>query len=412
MSTGTPASIASTDERLHSLDALRAIALLLGVVLHAAMSFIPSPFVPLWIVWDNQPNAVTTVVFYFIHLFRMAAFFLIAGYFAKLLLERRGTWGFVKNRAVRIAGPLAVFWAPVLAAIIACAIWAAWIRNNYVMPPAQPQPPLTVETFPLTHLWFLWMLLLLYAALLLGRALVGALDRKGVLARGADKAVRVLVMPWGLPLAAAPLAAALYLHHHWFMWFGIPTPDKGLVPNAAAATAFGTVFLLGFFIRRQSAALLGAIARYWAVYLVLALGLGIWSLSLAGGPVPNLLVLPVQSLTNASVYALAVFASAFAALALALRFLSGRRPALRYLADASYWIYIVHLPLVMALQVLVHDLAWPWPVKMLVIVGGTAAIALATYELLIRHSFMGRWLNGRKVPRRRRAAPEPLAATA
>lgn len=412
MSAAMPAPLPATEERLHALDALRATALLLGVVLHAAMSFIPSPVFPLWIVADNQPTPVMAVAFFAIHLFRMATFFLIAGYFAHLLLERRGTWGFAKNRLVRIAGPLVTFWAPVFAGIIACLLWAVWLRNGNSSPPGPPPPAMTVENFPLTHLWFLWVLLLFYAALLAGRGLIGALDRKGRLAADADKAMRLLVTPWGLPLVAAPLALALYLKPDWFMWFGIPTPDTGLIPNLAATVAFGIAFLLGFLIRRQSDVLLAAIARRWAVYLLLALGLGTASLMLAGGPVPNLLVPPTQSLLNASVYALAVYASAFAALGLALRFLSAPRPAFRYLADASYWIYIIHLPVVMALQVLVHDLAWSWPVKMIALVGWTATITLATYELLVRHSFLGRWLNGRKVPWGCRPSTKLTATTA
>jgi peptidoglycan/LPS O-acetylase OafA/YrhL len=400
-------------ERLHSLDALRGIALLLGVVLHAAMSFIESPVFPIWIVSDADPSPVMAVVFFFIHLFRMAAFFLIAGYFARLLLERRGTWGFVKNRAIRIAMPLSIFWTPALMGILACLLWAVWIQNGHSFPPGPPPPAITVETFPWTHLWFLWVLLLFYAGLLLGRFAIGVLDRKAVLAAGADRAMRLLVTPWGLPIVATPLALALYLKADWIMWFGVPTPDKGLIPNPQALVAFGTAFLLGYLVRRQSEALLARIAHHWAAFTLLALGLGIASLILAGGAsIPNFLVPPEQSVVNAALYALAAFASAFAALGLALRFLSGHRPALRYLADASYWIYLVHLPIVMALQVLVYDLAWPWPVKVIAIVGGTAAVTLATYELFIRHSFMGRWLNGRKVPWRCRAAPGPLAATA
>jgi glucan biosynthesis protein C len=257
------------------------------------------------------------------------------------------------------------------------------------------------------------VLLVLYAGLLLGRALIAAVDRKGALAAGADKVMRLLVTPWGLPIVAAPLALVLYLKADWIMWFGVPTPDKGLVPNMQAMTAFGTAFLLGYLIRRQSETLLAGIARHWAVFALLALGLGIASLIVAGGAaIPNFMVPPEQSLFNAALYALALFASAFAALGLALRFLSGERPVLRYLSDASYWIYLIHLPIVMALQVLVHDLAWPWPVKFAAILGGTIAVTVGTYELLIRHSFMGRWLNGRKIPWRRKAAPPPAAATA
>src|SRR6218665_1535574 len=120
MTIATPAGLTGPDERLHGLDALRAIALLLGGVLYSVMSFIASPVIPIWIVADNDPSAVMAVVFFFTHLFRMAAFFLIAGYFAHLLLERRGTWGFVKNRAIRIAAPPAIFWTPVLMGINDC----------------------------------------------------------------------------------------------------------------------------------------------------------------------------------------------------------------------------------------------------------------------------------------------------
>lgn len=406
-----PAPIPASEARLHALDALRAAALLLGVVLHMTLSFVPSPVIPIWIVADNQPTPVMGAAFFAIHLFRMAAFFLIAGYFAHLLLERRGTWGFVKNRAIRIAAPLSIFWTPALMGILACLLWAIWIKNGYSFPEGPPPPPITFETFPWTHLWFLWVLLLFYVGLLLGRFILGLVDPKGRLAAGADKAMRVLVMPWGLPLVAAPLALALYLKTDWFMWLGVPTPDTGVIPNLAGTIAYGIAFLLGYLIRRRSDVLLARIARYWPLYLLLALGLGTASLILAGGPVPNFLVPPGQSLPSAAVYAVAVYAGAFAALALALRFLGRERAAVRYVSDASYWIYLLHLPVVMAFQVLVHDLNWPWPVKAVAIVGGTLAVMLATYELLIRHSFMGRWLNGRKVPWRRPSAPLAPATT-
>ena len=35
----------------------------------------------------------------------------------------------------------------------------------------------------------------------------------------------------------------------------------------------------------------------------------------------------------------------------------------RYLADASYWIYLVHLPVVIALQIMVARWALPWPMS-------------------------------------------------
>ena len=87
-------------------------------------------------------------------------------------------------------------------------------------------------------------------------------------------------------------------------------------------------------------------------------------------------------------------------------FASGHSAVRRYLADSSYWVYIVHLPLVMVGQILVVNETWPWFVKFGVVVGGTMAISLLTYELLVRHSFVGRWLNGRRIPWRRQRDPD------
>jgi len=56
---------------------------------------------------------------------------------------------------------------------------------------------------------------------------------------------------------------------------------------------------------------------------------------------------------------------------------------------------------VMAGQLLLLDAPWPWFAKLAVVVGGVMGVSLVTYELLVRHTFVGRWLNGRRVPWRR-----------
>ena len=392
-------------ERLHGLDALRGTALLLGVVLHASMSYFP---VTIWIVPDTDNSPVASAIFFAIHLFRMTSFFLIAGLFAHMMLERRGTFGFIKDRLIRIAGPLATFWTPVLAAIIAGLVWMAAIRNGGSIPTdGPPPPPLTLETFPLTHLWFLWVLLILYVALLVLRAPFALADRDGGWGRFVDRITGALIGPWTPALMAAPLAAAFWLAPNWMPFFGIPTPDAGLVPNPVALTAFGTAFGLGFLLDRRRD-LLVRIERLWPVFTVVALGVGAAAMIMVGGPVPDLAPVtdPELKAPLAAVMALAVFASTFAVLSLALRFASGYSAVRRYLADASYWVYIVHLPLVMVGQILVVNETWPWFVKFGAVVGGTMAISLLTYELLVRHSFVGGWLNGRRIPRRRQRDPE------
>ena len=63
-------------KRRHDLDALRAVAMLLGVVLHSLMSFMGlSP------IRDSQQASWVWGVFLAIHGFRMPLFFLVSGYF-------------------------------------------------------------------------------------------------------------------------------------------------------------------------------------------------------------------------------------------------------------------------------------------------------------------------------------------
>jgi peptidoglycan/LPS O-acetylase OafA/YrhL len=106
-----------------------------------------------------------------------------------------------------------------------------------------------------------------------------------------------------------------------------------------------------------------------------------------------------QAWAFAGLYALGVFTWTFGLIGLALQFAAGHSPARRYIADASYWIYLAHLPVVMALQTLVSGEAWPWPAKYAAVLLGALAILFASYQLLVRHSFIGAVLNGKR-PRR------------
>lgn len=388
--------------RLHGLDALRAGALLLGVVLHVSLAFFPEQ---IWIVADERRSIGAAGLFFAIHLFRMTAFFLIAGLFAHMMLARRGGFAFARDRIVRILGPLAAFWFPVMAGIITALVWNAHI-NGMVDPGAPPPPPPTYDwtNFPLTHLWFLYVLMIFYAAVLILRAPFAALDRDGGWGRAVDRITGALIGPWTPVLLAAPLAVALWQDPKWIAFFAVPTPDAGVVPNTSALVGFGLAFGLGFLLDRRRD-LLGRIAAWWPISLAMAVVTGVTAWHLAGGPSLEPMVEPTTDKAVAAwVTALAVYSSAFAAMGLCLQFLSGHSPVRRYLADASYWVYILHLPLVMLAQVWVQDWSGPWWLKLGGVSLGVFAVCLVTYELLIRHSVMGRWLNGRRIPWRRTAA--------
>lgn len=400
----------SVGERLHALDAVRGGALLLGVLFHAAIAFLPGP--QLWVVMDSSRSVELSVLFFVLHIFRMTVFFLLAGFFARMLLQRRGMAGFIRNRAVRIATPLVVFWPVVLGAFIAVIVWVAIRANGGVPPEAEPPPPLTAQTFPLTHLWFLYVLLIFYAGALVLRALVMLIDRGGKLrARFLDPLVRVVGGPGAPVMLAVPVAAALYLAPNWYMWFGIPTPDTGLIPNPTALIAYGVAFGFGWLINRQPQILQGW-GEHWGAYVGPATGATAVCLVIAGAtPMLTPAAQDLRTLGYAALYGFAIWAWTIAIVGFAVRHLAGHSPARRYLADASYWIYIVHLPIIMVLQAAFAPYGWSWFAKYPLILAIAFAIMLASYQLFVRYSFIGAILNGkREKPQRRQKPREALAA--
>ena len=396
-------------DRLHGLDALRGGALLLGVVLHASLSFFPTQ---IWIVGDDSTSIGAAWLFFAIHIFRMTAFFLIAGLFTHMMLSRRGWMGFLKDRVIRIGGPLVTFWTPVMAGIITALVWNAHIQG-WVTPGAESPPPPTYDwtNFPLTHLWFLYILLIFYVAALVLRSPFAMLDRSGAWGRLVDRLTGALTGPWTPILLAIPTAWAFWQDPAWVAFFAVPTPDEGIVPDTAALIAFGLAFGYGFLLDRRRD-LLNRIAQWSPIFLGVAVTAGVAGYILAGGPNLEPMVEPtMDKAIAAGVMALAVQSSALAAMGLCIRFLSGHSPVRRYLADSSYWVYILHLPLVMLAQVWIQDWAGPWWLKLAGVSVGVMAVCLISYELLIRHTFMGRWLNGRRVPWRR-SPSQPIAVPA
>jgi len=68
----------------------------------------------------------------------------------------------------------------------------------------------------------------------------------------------------------------------------------------------------------------------------------------------------------------------------------------RYVADSSYWLYLIHLPIVVWLQVAFAEVHLHWSVKLAFITTITLAVALLSYDLFVRSTWIGWILNGRR----------------
>ena len=139
--------------RIHSLDFLRAFALLMGVLLHVLMLFL-EPFD------GSEPRLGASIVFIWIHTWRMPLFMLLAGFFTALSLSKRNTGNYAFNRLIRLGVPLLLLWSVIpaideeAARLFKAPELIAWLFYDV---------PFTLR---LDHLWFLYYLLLFYSIVL------------------------------------------------------------------------------------------------------------------------------------------------------------------------------------------------------------------------------------------------------
>jgi peptidoglycan/LPS O-acetylase OafA/YrhL len=372
--------------RLYYLDNLRAGAMLLGIFFHAALAY-ADPVQEFWFIRDAQSTPLLNIFAWLSHSFRMPLFYLIAGYFAHFLFKRRGVHGFVRNRLIRIVAPFFIF-LPLMAV---ASLGVLYFAFNFLteLPPLLQHIKAQAENHSgnvgdigTLHLWFLYYLALFSA--------IGGLFHyykkpwPDPFFRWMFSSVWLLLV---IPLFLVP---ALYV-----AGAPAPSPDR-LMIKLWPFGYFGFFFAFGW-------KLLGAekyIDRVGAHWRLLACSSAIaFALYYFLLPPFSFPPAPIESWRRITVSIAQAYSAVhltILALALGKRFLNTESVRVRYLADASYWLYLIHLPLVIFAQTLLAETTMSVWEKFAIASLGPFAIGLITYALLVRHTPIGDMLNGKR----------------
>ncbi|RYY28026.1 MAG: hypothetical protein EOP41_03560, partial [Sphingobacteriaceae bacterium] len=148
-------------ERVYALDALRGIMMLLGLVIHAGLTYGQTDYQTIWPLKDPNNSMLFDLIVSYIHAFRMPVFFVVAGYFAALLFYRKGPNTMLLNRFKRILLPflaavLSVYPLVFMAFTFSAASFAS-VKNPFgeawnILVTGKFLP------FNVVHLWFLYFL--------------------------------------------------------------------------------------------------------------------------------------------------------------------------------------------------------------------------------------------------------------
>lgn len=379
-------------ERFHHMDNLRALAMLAGVVFHAALSYSPLMH-PIWPLADAGRSIAVDVVAWFLHLFRMPLFFVVAGFFAALLVARRGMPGLFRNRAARVLLPLLLFLPVVL-------ISMHWLTMQAVANVAHASPALVwmrgwieqhgaLPSLPgWAHLWFLFYLLLFTVLTWVASSL--GLQRLGE---------RIAALPPQALVLLFPLPLSLALTGTTVPW---PAPEF-VLPSLWAMAFFGLYFALGYQLFQHP----GMLDRLRPLSIPLLVG-AVLAYALLFRLSDGFALTRPTTLQHAMHAALEVYAGLWMTLWCLLagkRWLDKRNATMRWVADASYWTYLVHLPLLFAIQYRLLDVPLHWAAKFAIAVLATFAVSFVSYQVLVRNTVLGRLLNGKHPKTRQPAEP-------
>jgi glucans biosynthesis protein C len=387
----------SVERRYYGLDALRGGMMMLGIVLHGADFYMASPPPTFPFPTDRNNSLLFDFLFDFIHSFRMPTFFVLAGFFASLLVDKRGLWGTWKNRASRIL-------APFLAALVLILpptmlfyldfVLAARFGTHELLPqkaqlevlaaelaaaghkPGEPSP---------AHLWFLYYLLYFYLLIPLCQALVGRLRPRAARVN-AFLAAPATLLPLALCTAAAlwPYRGGQVLEG--FIYFR---------PHLPSLVYYGSFFVLGYLFNHFQD-VLRTFARHVAWYAALALvvfPLALYATHLdyaASGQAPaaHLAAVLLHGLCTWSLVAFFIGS--------AMRFFDRGAPWILYASQSSYWVYLVHMPLLCLAGWWLVQYDLPALVKFLLAAGFTTVVCFATYHYWVQRTWISGFLNGRR----------------
>ncbi|MEE2937244.1 MAG: acyltransferase [Planctomycetota bacterium] len=368
-------------KKFAGLDGLRAISALGVVLLHACVPYARNPMPGLaWPVHDGS-SGIVDFALWSIELFIMPVFLVIAGFFAYRGLQRHGETALVRQRARRLLIPL--LFGVVVILPIDLHLWVlGWVIDGQVEPVKlrsfKFDGQIDKDLWGLSHLWFLQYIFLYLCVLSLGSFVGKRFQRLRFPGWSLFQWTLILLFAGTSILAVRPNVVWGFQHSFW------PVPSKWIYS--------GLFFALGALIAKhdpQFQRLSTVALRLWPPALgisVAAVLLGQWHLNGGENQFASLLLAAFTCL-SATLLTTALIGT------VATR-VKQVPPAIKYIAAASFWIYIVHHPIVALIHIDLYLLAPRWnPVMKTGLSFGLATtISLLMYESLVRTTAFGHWL--------------------
>ena len=358
-------------ERDNSWDTLRAFLMLLGIPFHAALPYSVGANT---VVLSDDPSLTAEIIGNLLHSFRMGAFFVIAGYFSALAIDRKGASAWWAARWRNLLIPLVVS--------VICFIPLLLLIRALDMAEGGPQ---TDDIFAVLlqvpgehwtgHLWFLIVLL----ELCLITALAWRFLRPRLVALGDQLAGQPLLLlaVFIVPVVLVPRIILSLT----------PFDDGaiGTVLNIRRLAEYTPYFVLGLGLTLSPSLLAQfSLLRPSVGLAAMACCLAYAGFDYLGLPTPAIAAKAAAGVLMCSLL-----------LGVARRFFAGPRPAIRWLVQAAFTIYLFHFPIVVIGAYWFEAGNLPSELRFVLIVLATLAVSCLVHLMVSRSNLLLLLFNGR-----------------
>jgi glucan biosynthesis protein C len=375
--------------RYYYLDNLRVLAMLGVVVFHIAYAYSPRSAGG-WLSAEGDFSPFIDGPLWFSHLFRMPVFFAVTGFFSAYLFSKQGSWGMLRHRVLRIGLPFLLFVPLTTFLIMSGVTWAVDVLQlSHEALQLRYQRIMSGEwgysNGSSYHLWFLEYLLVFCGAL----ALLGKFPWQ----KTADIVSRI---PVWLLLILTPLVLFIFLSRVY-----TPTPSPStLMPQLWAIGFFGVYFFLGV-ILFYAQALVTRMASWCWILMSASVGMYIllgWLVAAGDSTVESLTQTMLVVVKTLEAYI--GFWMTIACLGAAKRYLDRDIWLVRQFVRPSYWIYLIHLPIVLAIQYVLIRENWGVGIEFLVTFMLVMLIGMVSYRYVVATTPISWLLYGRTLERK------------
>ncbi len=367
------------NERYHYFDYLRAIAMLLGIPLHACLAYGEIEY--FWVLKDESHSHLIDQGLNFLRLFRMPLFFAISGFFTALTIDK-GL--FLQKRTKRLLYPLLVFFL-----LIVVPLKLAWLAMEVPDQLYALDIPFLIEHFKESffapssntqfrhspnwgHLWFLLYLFFL-SLLTVPVRKIFKIDFK--------KYSTILILSMSITFLSYFL-----MKSHW-----VDQPFK-MYPLPSLVIYYGSFYFFGwqlFKFKEQSLSktmahsllTVGSLLAILRSNLEVNSHLNFYKIAHSDWQLAVLATVATWSIVIGVIY---TFKHHF----------NKENKSISYFVKGSYFIYLIHLPIIILLQILFNRLDSHWAIEFPLATLGSLFFSVLIYHYFIKGKFIDRFLKG------------------